>query len=240
MFEKPFDPESVATLKAHLLDQSRKVESLFSVGRLQVKGWQGQEIEAAIFSAWIPSPLKIKIEVTHPWGLPILHLLVDGETVRLLSFRERKIYTGPFSTRSLSKFLPGEVDQSLIQDLLRAYPVVDSAHRAHSNEPNQISFYGPEGEEVRVIKFDRESREPTEVGVPHRNVKLVFRDLEAAGGLLFARETALVHILGGRRLVRRIETMVFNQSIPDQVFSLEAVPGFETVFLSPDPGGEKK
>lgn len=240
LFEKPFDSESVANLKAHLLEQSEKVESLFSVGRLEVKGWQGHEIEAAIFSAWIPSPLKIKIEVTHPWGQPILYLVVDGEMFRLLSFPERKIYSGPFSTRSLSKFLPGEMDQSLIQDLLRAYPVLDSAHRAYSKEPNQISFFGSEGEEVRVIKFDRESREPTEVVIPHRNVKLVFRDLEAAGGLVFARETALVHVLGGRRLVRRIETMVFNRTIPDQVFSLEAVAGFETVFLSPDPEGEEK
>jgi hypothetical protein len=240
LFEKPFDPEAAATLKTHLLEQSRKVESLFSVGRLEVKGWQGREIEAAIFSAWTPSPLKIKIEVTHPWGQPILHLVVEGETFRLLSFRERKLFTGPFSTPFLSKFLPGEMDQNLIQDLLRAYPVIDSAHRAHSKEPNQISFYGPEGEEVRVIKFDRDSREPTEVEVPHRNVKLVFRDFESAGDLLFARETALVHVLGGRRLVCRIETMVFNRTIPEQVFSLEAPPGVETVFLSPDPEGEEK
>jgi hypothetical protein len=229
--ERPFDPEAVAALKADLTDQRNKVQSFFSVGRLQVKAWQGQDLEAAIFSAWTPSPLRIKIEVTHPWGQPILHLLVDGEELHFLSFSERKLYAGPFTTRSLSKFLPGEMDPSLIQDLLRAYPGFDPEHRAHSNEPNQISFYGPEGGELRVIKFDRESRRPTELMLPHQNIRLVFSDFEAAGGLCFARETALVHVLGGKRLVHKIETVIFNRTIPDQVFSLEAPPGFEVVPL---------
>lgn len=233
LFERPFEPEAVAVLKAGLLEQREKVQSFFSVGRLQVKGRQGREMDAAVFSAWTHSPRRMKIEVTHPWGQPMLHLLVDGQALRLLSFSERKLYTGPFTTRSLSKFLPGEVDQSLILDLLRAYPVIDPEHRARSNEPNQISFYGPGWEELRVLKFDRESLRPKEVALPHQNIRLVFSDLEAVDGLWFARETALVHVLGGRRLVHRVETMVFNPAIPDQVFSLQAPPGFETVFLSP-------
>jgi outer membrane lipoprotein-sorting protein len=233
LFERPFDPEAVAALKADLLDQREKVQSFLSAGRLQVKGWRSQELEAAIFSAWISSPLKIKIEATHPWGQPILHLLVDGETFHLLSFSERKLYTGPFTTRSLSTLLPGEVDQSLLQDLLRAYPVIDPEHRAHSNEPNRISFYGAEDKEVRVIKFNRENLRPTEVVLPHQNIRIVFSDFEVIDGLWFARETALVHALGGRRLVHNIETMVFNRTIPDQVFDLQAPPGFETVFLYP-------
>jgi len=234
LFERPFEPEAVEALKADLMDQRERVQSFFSVGRLQVKGWQGQDLDAAIFSAWTLSPMRIKIEVTHPWGQPILHLLVDGEDLRFLSFSERRLYAGPFTTRSLSRFLPGEVDQSLIQDLLRAYPGFDPEHRAYSNEPNKISFYGPEREELRVIKFDRESRRPTEVILPHQDIRLVFSDFDAADGLWFARETALFHVLWGRRLVHKIETMVFNRTIPDQVFSLQAPPGFETVFLSAD------
>jgi hypothetical protein len=240
LFERPFDPKDVAVLKAELLDQREKVQSFFSAGRLQVKGRQGQELEAAIFTAWNSSPPQIKIEVTHPWGQPILHLLADGETFRLLSFGERKLYSGPFTARSLSALLPGEVDQSLFQDLLRAYPVLDPEHRAYSNEPNRISFYGAEGKEVRVITFDRESLRPTEVMVPYQNLRLVFSDFETVDGLRFARETALVHVLGGRRLVQKIDTMVFNRTIPDQVFSLQAPPGFETVVLSPASGGEER
>jgi hypothetical protein len=232
LFERPFDPEVVADLKSDLLDQSEKVQSLFSSGRLQVRGWRGQELEATIFSAWVRSPVKIKIEVTHPWGQPILHLLVDGENFRLLAFGERKLYTGPFTARSLSTLLPAELDQSLLQDLLRAYPGLDPDQRAHSEEPNRISFYGPEGDGVRIIKFDRETLRPMEVMLPRQNIRLVFSDFESVDGIRFARETALVHPLGGRRLIHRVETIVFNRTIPDQVFSLQAPPGFDTVFLS--------
>jgi hypothetical protein len=142
LFERPFDPEAVAALRADLLDQSERVKSVFSAGQLLVKGWRGQDLEAAVFSAWLPSPLKIKVEVTHPWGQPMLHLLVDGEDFRLLSFAERKVYDGPFTTSGLSMVLPGDLDQRLLQDLMRAYPVLDPEHRARSNEPNRISFYG--------------------------------------------------------------------------------------------------
>jgi hypothetical protein len=233
LLERPFDAGTVAALTADMLDQSGKVRSVFSAGNLQVKGWRGQDFEAAVFSAWIPSPLKMKVEMTHPWGQPMLHLLVDGEIFRLLSFAERKLYTGPFTTSRLSKVLPGDLDPSLLQDLMRSYPVLSPEHRAHSNEPNRISFYGTEGKEARVIKFDRDTLRPTEVVLPHQNIRLVFSGFETVEGFRFARETALIHPLGGRRMVYRVETMVFNRAIPEQVFSLQAPPGFETVFLSP-------
>jgi hypothetical protein len=93
--------------------------------------------------------------------------------------------------------------------------------------------YGPQGEELRVITFHRDNRLPRQLTLPERNIRLVFSELEAADGIRFARETALVHVLGGTRLVYRIETMVFNRAIPDQIFSLQAPPGFETGPLLP-------
>lgn len=233
LFERPFDPDAVAVLKAGLEEQRDRVRSFFSAGRLQVKGWQGRDVEAAVFSAWTASPRRIKIELTHSWGQPMLHLLVDGEVFRLLSFGERKLYTGPFTGRSLSKVLPGEMDPDLIEDLLRSYPVVEPGLRALSKEPHQISFYGAEGEERRTIKFDRHTLRPAEVVVPYRSIRLVFGDFQSVEGLHFAREAALVHVLGGRRLVRQVDTMVFNRTIPDPVFTLQAPPGFETVYLFP-------
>jgi hypothetical protein len=82
-----------------------------------------------------------------------------------------------------------------------------------------------------VIRFDRESLRPLEVILPHQNIRLAFSDIETVEGFRFARETSLVHSLGGRRLTYRIETMVFNRAIPGEVFALQAPPGFETVSL---------
>ncbi|MBN2033464.1 MAG: hypothetical protein JW836_09325 [Deltaproteobacteria bacterium] len=232
MFERPFDEETVAALTADLLEQCEKVQNLVSVGRLQVKGWGGRDFEAAVFCAWIPSPLKIKIELTHPWGQPILYVLVDGEVFRFLSFYDRRFYTGYFADRSLSKFLPGDVNTSFIKDLARAYPVIDAEYRTHSHWPNQISFY-ERGEELKIVTFDRDIRRPVEVAIPQSNTKLVFSDFKAVKGLWFAQETALIHVLGGRRLLHSIETAVFNRTLPEELFSLQAPPGFETISIPP-------
>jgi len=232
LFETPFDPQSVTALVADLEEQNDKVHSFFSSGRLWVKGRQGEEEEANIFSAGTRTPFRIKIEVTHPWGQPMLHLLVDGADFRLLSFSERRLYFGAFTGESLSRFFPEEMDLNLIRDLLRAYPVLEPPYRARSDKANQISITDEKGFEQKVIEFDRESRRPKELILPHQNIKLLFSDLQVREGIWYARATALVHVLGGKRLIHKVETMVFNKAVPEQIFTLQAPPGFESVPLN--------
>jgi len=231
LYEAPFDEQATAALVRELYDQNKNVHTFFSTGRLWVKGRYGEEGEVNVFSAAARDLSRIKIEVTHPWGQPVMYLLVEEGDFRLLSFGERKLYFGQFTKEALSRFFPEELDQTLILDLLRAYPVLDRPYRARSAEPNRIILSNEEGLEKKTIAFDRESMQPKELILPHQNIKLVFSDFQSGGDFRYARETALVHVLGGRRLVHKIEKMVFNRTIPDQVFILPAPPGFETVPL---------
>lgn len=232
-FERPFDSEAVAFLTGELRAQNEKVQSFFSVGRLQARGWQGEAGEAATFCAGTTSPLRIKIEVTHEWGQPILQILIESDRFRYLSFTDRKLYVGSLNSPSLAKLLPGDMDQSLLHTLVRAYPVLPPHQSAHSHEPNQITFHGEGGGHVRIITFERDSLRPKEVTVPPQSIKLVFSDFQSVSGIHFAGETLLVHALGGRRLSHKVKSMVFNRSIPEEVFSIRAPPGFEEVPLSP-------
>lgn len=232
LFEPPLDPQSVATLVNHLQEQNENVRTFFSNGRLWVKGRHGEEGEATVFSAGSKETGRIKLEVTHAWGQPLLHLLVDGTEFRLLSFSERKVYYGSFTPEALAKVFPEAIDQTLIWDLLRAYPVVEPPYRARSDRANQISLISAEGSETEIIEFDPQSRRPAEVILPHLNLRLAFSDFQESDGIPYARETALVHALGGKRLVHSVDTMVFNRPIPEQVFTLQAPPGFESVPLN--------
>lgn len=230
--ERPFDPQSVTVLVADLQEQRERVQSFLSSGRLWVKGGQGEAEEVNLFSAGTRTPFRIKIEVTHPWGQPLLHLLVDGGAFRLLSFNERKFYFGAFTRESLSRFFPEEMDPNLIWDLLRAYPALEPPYQARSDKAHQIVFSAGQGSEEQVIALDRDSRLPRELILPNRNIKLVFSDLRDIEGIRYARETALVHVLGGRRLIHKVENMVFNKDVPGEVFTLNAPPGFEIVPLN--------
>jgi hypothetical protein len=232
LFEPPLDPNSVAVLVGDLQTQNAKVQTFFSSGRLWVKDRYGEEGEANIFSAGIKGAGRIKLEITHPWGQPILHFLVDGSDFRLLSFSERKLYVGAFTEEALSTFFPEPMDRTLIWDLLRAYPVLEPPYCARSDRANRISLVSEEGVEREIILFDRESRQPKELILPRRNIKLVFSNFQESEGVRYAGETSLVHVLGGKRLTHEIEKMVFNRAIPDQVFTLQAPPGFEIVPLN--------
>jgi hypothetical protein len=227
LFESPLDERALTVVVADLKEENEKVQSFFSSGRLWVKGWYGDDGEANIFAATTRAPCRMKIEATHPWGQPILYLLEQGKDFRLLSYSERRLYFGELSARSLSRFLPGNMDQTVLRDILRAYPVLEPSYRVLSKKGNQISFCNPQGEEVRIVELDRETLLPREMVLPHQNIKLVFENFQESGGFRYARKVTATHFLGGKLMVYTVEKMVFNQKIPNQVFTLQAPPGFE-------------
>jgi hypothetical protein len=227
LFERPLNERALAVVVADLKKQNEGIQSFFSSGRLWVKGWYGDDGEANIFAATTTAPYRNKIEVTHPWGQPLLYLLEEGKEFRLLSYSERKLYFGELSAHSLSRFLPGNMDQSVLRDILRAYPVLEPSFRVLSKGANQVSFWNPQGEEVRIVELDRETLLPREVVLPHQNINLILENFQESGGFRYARKVTVTHFLGGKLMVYTVEKMVFNQKIPDQVFTLEAPPGFE-------------
>jgi hypothetical protein len=227
LFERPLNERALSVVVADLKKQNEGVQSFFSSGRLWVKGWNGNDGEANIFAATTSAPYRNKIEVTHAWGQPLLYLLEKGKEFRLLSYPERKLYFGELSARSLSRFLPGNMDQSVLRDILRAYPVLEPSYRVLSERGNQVSFWNPQGEEVRIVELDRESLLPREIVLPHQNVKLVLENFQESEGFRYARKVTVTHFLGGKLMVYTVDKMVFNREIPDQVFTLQTPPGFE-------------
>jgi hypothetical protein len=227
LFETPLDERALGIVVADLREQDQKVRSFFSSGRLWVKGWYGDDGEANIFAATTTSPFRMKIEATHPWGQPLLYLLEEGKDFRLLSYSERKLYFGESSPRSLSRFLPGNIDQTVLLDILRAYPVLEPSYRVFSKRGNEIRFQNQQGEEVRIVELDPVTRLPQEVILPHQSVKLVFQDFQESAGFRYARKVTVVHPLGGKLMIYTVEKMVFNREIPDEVFTLQAPQGFE-------------
>jgi hypothetical protein len=228
LFESPLDERALTVVIADLKKQNQEVQSFFSSGRLWVKGWYGDEGEANVFAASTRSPSRTKIEAVHPWGQPLLYLLEEGKDFRLLSYSERKLYFGKLSAGSLSRFLPGDIDQTVLRDILRAYPVLEPSYRVLSKRGSEISFSNQQGEEVRLVELDPETLLPREVVLPHQNIKLVFENFQESDGFRYARKVTAVHSLGGKLMIYTVEKMVFNQKIPAQVFTLQAPQGFET------------
>ncbi len=210
--------------------QEGKVFSFYSSGRisLQDRNW---ESESHVLIAGNRNPFKIKIEVTHPWGRPIVHILIDGKNLQVLSFPEKKLYLGAFTPEALSRFLPGELDAHLVWAALRGYPHLLAHHRTTSIRANQIRLFDKKGKVLEIIDLHPDSKLPTTVFFPEKNMGLEFSDFQELEGIYYARQVRVEDMEGRSNLMLRNRKTVFNETIPEQVFHLEKPPSFGTYAL---------
>ncbi|MGD8984005.1 MAG: hypothetical protein PVI53_08250 [Desulfobacteraceae bacterium] len=227
---KPLGDRDVEDILSRIQAQERKVFSFYSTGglSLQDRDW---ESESHVLIVGNRNPFKIKIEVTHPWGRPIVHILIDKRNLQVLSFAEKKLYLGAFTPETLSKFLPGELDAHLVWAVLRGYPHLLSYHRTTSMKANQIRLFDEKGKVLEIIDLYSESKLPRMVFFPEKNIGLGLSDFQEIDGIYYARKVKLEDMGGKSNLMLRNRKMVFNKTIPNEVFNLEKPPSFGTYDL---------
>jgi len=223
--QPPLSPEDVTRALSQIREQDDKVQSFFTSGRLKVREGVWEQ-EALSLVAATRDPERIKIEITHPWGQPVVHLLVEGRTLSVLSFAKRKIYVGEVKPESLAKIFPGLFDREMIWGVLRGYPTLMPFHHAASQEGNQISLFLQNSHEIERVDIDPEPLQPVAVLYPDLEVKLEFTGFQENQGIIYARQIRVLHPKGSFTLTN--EKAVFNSPIPDPIFVLERPPGFVT------------
>ncbi|MGD2125734.1 MAG: hypothetical protein PVG99_06610 [Desulfobacteraceae bacterium] len=227
---KPFSEQQLKSLIVRIQEQENRVSSFYRICRLSVEdGYWAQDVNILI--AGTKDPFRIKIEITHPWGRPIVHILVIRDRLEVLSFAEKKIYEGFFTPEALSRFFPAELDDRMIWAALRGYPTLRRYDRITSLEANQMNLFNEKGEEVETIDFYPESLHPRQVTFPEDGIDLAFSGFEEDHGIRYAKEVRMAHKRGEKKLTLRNGKMAFNKVIPDQIFALDRPPGFATFYL---------
>ena len=227
---KPLPDSDVALILATIRAQERKVSSFYLTGALSLQDREW-ESESHVLIVGNRNPFKIKIEVTHPWGRPIVHILIQERNLQVLSFAEKRLYLGAFTPQTLSRFLPGELDAHLVWAVLRGYPHLLSYHGTTSMKANQIRLLDEEGRAQEVIDLYPESKLPSMVFFPAKNIGLGFSDFQQIDGIYYARRVKVEDMGGKSNLMLRNRKMVFNKTIPKEVFRLEKPPSFGTYDL---------
>ena len=243
-FHKPFYQEplhlgEVKNIIEKIQDQEKKVSSFYSLGSLSVQdgNW---ESESNILTIGKKNPFIIKMEITHPWGQPILHILIDKKKLEVLSFREKRLYLGPFTPGALSRFLPVDFNIDLIWAVLRGYPNLIRHHRTALLRRDQISLLDGEEKEVEIIEPYPGNLLPKLVSFPEKTISLVFSNFKEDEGIIYAREVEVEMAKRGMGLVLKNRKMVFNKSIPEQVFIIKKPPSFKTFHLDQKDGEESQ
>jgi hypothetical protein len=195
-----------------------------------VKDWYWDQ-EANTLMVGTRAPLRLRMEITHAWGQPILHLLVVGKTFKALSYGERKLYIGDLSPGALLKFFPADLDGDLIWDVLRGFPRLRPNGRVESRKGDQLSLLDRNGEERAILELDAESGLPRRITFPERKISIGYSDFQQEDGILYAREVRVTQLEGTRNLTLKNRKMVFNKAIPDEIFRMDIPPGFETEYI---------
>jgi hypothetical protein len=224
-------PHEAAELISDMLDQEDRISSFYSLGTVLLKGWMFKS-QADILVAGTRKPFKMKIEITHPWGMPILHILVDNQRIKVLSFEERKIYTGNITAEALSNLLPGNFwDPALIWSVLRGNTPIACYDGIGFSGTNRISLMDEKGTEIEIIELYPEHFLPKRASYPGKSWYISFSGFKENDGIYYASEVSVNNIKGERDLVLNTKEMVFNKSIPDQIFVLEKPVSFDTVYI---------
>ena len=224
------DEREIADFISMAREQDAQVPSLISAGRLRIRR-RGSETELNVLMAGERDLDKIKIEITHPWGRPVVHILVNGKRVDIVSFVEKRFYFGSLGTSDPSGFFPGRLDLDQIWPFVRAFPVVPEHNRVVVSKENQITLLNSNGETVQVVDFCNQSNLPCRISFPEQGSAVLFSKFRQNEGILYARKVEFRGSNVEGALEMDLKQVVFNETIPQEIFQLVTPEGFQAVPL---------
>lgn len=222
----PFTDQEIAEILLALKDQEEAVLSFFSIGRMELQG-EDSEFEANVLIVGTRIPLRIKIEITHFWGRPLFHIIIKNHKIHVLSFPEKRYYTGDIGESVNSDLLPLHLDTNQLWALGRGFPNLYRHHRVTSSKADQISLLDGNGERVQLIDFYPEQYQPLQTLLCGQGLQVSFSDFENDGDIQFAQKTYLFDQKTGVALKIKVKQMVFNKAVDESIFDLTVPQGFK-------------
>lgn len=214
-----------------LTTQSERVTTFYSMGTVSLRQWVVESEEADILVVGSRDPLRIKVEITHPWGAPVLHILVDRNRFEAFSYPDKTLYTGPATPGILNRFLPTPPDLAHMWALLRGYPSLPEIESVRSEEgPRVVCDRGCPGA-FWSLKLHADTLEPERLSFPESRLQVAFEDIRTADGIRFAGEVRYLPQDRSGQVVIRNRRMVFNQEIPDAIYTLKTPGSYQVVEL---------
>lgn len=226
----PLDHQAITGIISAFKEQGAVVRTLFSSGTLTVD-IKGSESDATVLIVATRDPSKIKMEITHPWGRPLLHILIKGSSLDVLSFTDKRLYSGRLGTPGMSRLIPVPLSPELLWTLARAYPVLLKHNRVRSLKGNQITLLDQMEDKIQVVDLYPESDLPHRVSFCQQNAEVTFSDFQDNSGIRYAKEIGLHSPDDNARLALEIRQITFNKPVPDAIFRLETPRDFEVVPL---------
>jgi hypothetical protein len=207
------------------------VRSFYSTGVVSIKGWL-IDSDADILIAGIKAPLEMKIEITHSWGKPLLHVLIKNDRLEVFSFQEKTLYAGRYSPEALSRFLPGlELSQEMIWAVLGSRPLILSHAETTTPGPGRIAIIDGSGREIETVFLPVTEYIPAKLSLTGQSLDVSFSDIRSDNGISYAGEMEIKGLKNGKDLGLKINSMSMNQDIPEEIFTMGMPSSYKTINL---------
>ncbi len=228
---QPYTADEMNAILNEAMNQENLVKTLFCTGTLtSTQG--GTEQEANISIVGQRSPLRVKIEITHPWGSDIANLLLDESRFTLVLFPEKRVFVGPVRKGMLKRSFPVPLDPSAVWAFVRAYPPIPEYKKAVSPKKGIISLLDERNVTVRRLDFNLSTLKPETCYFPAIRTTQSYEAFEKHDSVEFARKVVLKESSQERTLTLRIKHALFNPHLPPGIFQVKKPANFTTVDLS--------
>jgi hypothetical protein len=230
----PFAQKEVGRLIARLTTQGDEVTSFQGLGTIRFKDGE-QESEANLLAVG-SRPLRVRLEISHPWGRPLFFVVADNKHTQAVSFVEKKVFRGEWSRLPVRPFAVLTLDPDSIWKVLSGSVPILAHSRAASLKQHEIRLLDAKEEAREIITFSPGSRLPRSVHFPDKGITVVLSDYERSDWGLKPSRIVIMSEAHNHSAEIRYKRLLINRSVPEEIFRLTPPPGFEIVDLNP---GEK-
>jgi hypothetical protein len=172
--------------------------------------------------------MEVKIEVTQSWGQPIAQALISETQAKVLVVPEKRFYIGELKNFGVAgTLLPAGLDVRQIWGAMRGFPVLPDYASVISHRGDQLTFLNSAGRVIQTVDFDPVTHLPRRMSIPDPVVNVSYADLNSDQGILFARSITIESTDQGLTLGMEVSQTIFNQPVPEEIFSLNPPPGYE-------------
>jgi len=228
---KPFSQQEADRLISNLKDQGKKVSSFQGIGKLNLKKGE-EEVEVNLFAIG-SNPYKMRLEITHSWGSPLLHIVADERNISVLSLTDKKFFRGPPHSLDIKQFFPCGVELDLAWKIFSgSVPILSTAGRAVSLKPHEISLYNKRGEIVETISFSSRTLLPQSIYFPKKGFTIILSEFDQGDLGLHPLKIKMLKKNEDQLAVIRYKSLKFNKPIPKEIFQLNPPPNFEIINLN--------
>jgi len=228
---KPFSQEEIPHLISHLIEQEEKIFSFQGVGTLRFK--QGEEDSKSNLFALGRKPFKVRLEIAHPWGKSLFHIVVDERNISVLSLTDNKFFRGPSNSVNANRFFLCGLDLDSAWKILSGrVPILSATGGAVSLKPNEITLYDNQGEVIEVISFFPGPLLPRSVYFPKKGITIMLSEFKEGDLGPYPLKIRIVKRDEDQLVEIKYKKLQVNKPIPEELFRLNPPPDFEIIELN--------